>query len=56
MQAMLPHDLLNKLIKTKGAPAEEAPAEGETPSEKSDVEQNSPAPLPPPRDAGGKEP
>jgi membrane protein required for colicin V production len=49
MQAMLPHDLLNKIVKSK-APAEEPPAEGDTPSEKSDAEQNSPAPLPPPRE------
>jgi membrane protein required for colicin V production len=56
MQAMLPHDLLNKIIKSKSSPAEEPAGEGETPSEKSDVEQDSPAPLPPPRDAGGKGP
>ena len=57
MQAMLPHDLLNKIIKPKTAtPAEEPPAETDVPSDKADVEQNSPAPLPPPRDNGGKRP
>ena len=55
MQAMLPRDLLNKIIKPKPTTtADEPPAEGDTPSEKSDAEQNSPAPLPPPRDNGGQ--
>ena len=55
MQAMLPRDLLNKIVKQKPTTtADEPPAEGETPSEKSDAEQNSPAPLPPPRDTGGQ--
>ena len=54
MQAMLPHDLLNKLMKPKAAaPTEEPPAETETP-DKADAEQNSPAPLPPTRNAGGR--
>ena len=68
MQAMLPHDLLNKFIKEKAAPGEEPPAEGAAAggkpdgadNSKADAEQDSPAPLPPPRDrsdpAGGKEP
>ena len=55
MQAMLPHDLLNKIIKPK-TPAGEEPADTEAPSDKSDAEQNSPVPLPPARDNGGKEP
>ena len=51
---MLPHDLLNKLMKPKpAAPTEEPPAETETP-DKADAEQNSPAPLPPTRNAGGR--
>ena len=55
MQAMLPHDILNKIIKPKAAsPGDEPPSETETPSDKADAEQNSPAPLPPPRDNGGK--
>ena len=53
MQAMLPHDLLNDVMKFKPAGTTE-PADTETPNEKSDAEQNSPAPLPPPRDSGGK--
>lgn len=58
MQAMLPHDLLNKIIKPKPATtAEEPPPESETPSDKADMERDSPAPLPPQRDTGGgKEP
>ena len=55
MQAMLPHDLLNKFIKDKGAPGEEPPPEGSAvggkPNDsKADAEQDSPAPLPPVRD------
>jgi membrane protein required for colicin V production len=57
LQAMLPHDLLNKIIKTKtGTPAEEPPPETEAPGDKTAPESDSPAPLPPPRDSGGKEP
>ena len=67
MTAMLPHDLLNKIIKPKAAtPADETPPpEGDTgdATAKPDLDQNSPAPLPPPRDPGngsgdngGKEP
>ncbi len=57
MQAMLPHDLLNKIMKPKATtPADEPPAETDTPNEKADAEQNSPAPLPPARNAGGKQP
>lgn len=63
MQAMLPHDLLNKIMKPKTeVPGEEPPPEGAAASEnsKADAEQDSPAPLPPPRDrgatSGGKEP
>ncbi len=65
MQAMLPHDLLNKFIKEKGAPGEEPPPEGaaaggKPDNSKADAEQDSPAPLPPVRDRGdangGKEP
>lgn len=52
MQAMLPHDLLNKIMKPK-PPNEEPPPETETPSEKSDIDQNSPVPLPPARNSGG---
>ena len=55
MQAMLPRDLLNKLIKPKSAtPADEPPAETDAPNDKADAEQNSPAPLPPTRNAGGR--
>ena len=60
MQAMLPHDLLSKIMKPK--PGEDTPAtEGAaTDNSKADAEQDSPAPLPPPRDrgaaGGGKEP
>ena len=72
MQAMLPHDLLSKFIKEKAAPGEEPPAEGaagakpgdgdtgQSDNSKADAEQDSPAPLPPPRDhsdaTGGKQP
>jgi membrane protein required for colicin V production len=53
MTAMLPHDLLNKFIKPKAA----TPPEGDTPgSDKPDPDQNSPAPLPPERNDGGKQP
>ena len=55
VQAMLPHDLLNSLIKPKSATsAEEPPAETDAPSDKADAEQNSPAPLPPARNAGDR--
>ena len=55
MQAMLPRDLLNKLIKPKSAtPADEPPAETDAPNDKADAEQNSPAPLPPTRNAGDR--
>lgn len=57
IQAMLPHDLLNNLIKTKTAtPAEEPPPEPDTPADKAAPDADSPAPLPPPRNNGGKEP
>ncbi len=65
MQAMLPHDLLNKFMKEKTAPGEEPPSEGAAATggkpddSKADAERDSPAPLPPPRDrdaGGGKEP
>lgn len=62
MQAMLPHDLLNKIIKPKTvAPAEEPPPESDNPDDtktkdtnKSNAEQNSPVPLPPARNDGGE--
>lgn len=61
VQAMLPHDILNKIIKPKGAPTEEPPPETDgadaAAKSKSNAEQDSPAPLPPARDGGGaKEP
>ena len=56
MQAMLPHDLLNKIIKPKPVIPADEPINEDTPNEKSDAEQNSPAPLPPPRSNGGKGP
>ena len=55
MQAMLPHDLLNKLVKPKAAaPTEEPPAETDSTGDKADIERDSPAPLPPTRNAGGR--
>ena len=48
MQAMLPHDLLNKIIKTNATPAEEPPPEVETP-DKGAADADSPVPLPPSR-------
>ena len=57
MQAMLPHDLLNNILKSKGAPSDEPPAEGDATTDKAAPDSDSPAPLPPPRRAsGGKEP
>ena len=71
MQAMLPHDLLNKFMKAKTAPGEEPPPEGaasdtgnanpgNADASKADAERDSPAPLPPVRDRGaddgGKQP
>ncbi len=56
MQAMLPHDLLNKIIKTKATSAEEPPAEVETPDDKTAPDADSPVPLPPSRNGGGKTP
>ncbi len=56
MQAMLPHDLLNKIIKAKATPAEEPPPEVETPDDKTAPDADSPVPLPPPRNDGGKGP
>ena len=56
MQAMLPHDLLNKIIKTKTTPAEEPPPEVETPDDKTAPDADSPVPLPPSRNGGGKAP
>lgn len=57
MTAMLPHDLLSKIIKPKTTtPAEEPPPESEAPGEKASPESDSPVPLPPPRNNGGKEP
>ena len=54
MQAMLPHDFLNKIMKKNGnATPEELPPEGAaTENSKADAEKDSPAPLPPPRDRG----
>lgn len=56
MTAMLPHDLLNKIMKSKTTPAGDEPPPETEPGEKPDIDQNSPAPLPPQRDNGGKEP
>ena len=56
MQAMLPHDLLNKIIKAKATPAEEPPPETETPDDKAAPDADSPVPLPPARNGGGKGP
>lgn len=66
LTAMLPHDLLSKIIKPKATtPGEEVPADGEaddkmTPDKATPAtaapDANSPAPLPVPRDNGGKEP
>ena len=56
MQAMLPHDLLNKIIKTKATSAEEPPPEVETPDDKTAPDADSPVPLPPSRNGGGKAP
>ena len=56
MQAMLPHDLLNKIIKTKATTAEEPPPEVETPDDKAAPDADSPVPLPPSRNNGGKSP
>ncbi len=62
MQAMLPHDLLNKIIKAKASPAEEPPPENDAPDDKAMPDDktapdaNSPVPLPPARNTGGKGP
>ena len=62
MTAMLPHDLLSKIIKPKATtPAEEPPPESDQPGGKpapdtSAPDADSPVPLPPSRDNGGKEP
>ncbi len=54
MQAMLPHNLIDKLMKPKAAPGEEPPSENAATDNdsKADAEQDSPAPLPPIRDRG----
>ena len=56
MQAMLPHDLLNKIIKTKATSAEEPPPEVETPDDKTAPDADSRVPLPPSRNGGAKTP
>ena len=64
MTAMLPHDLLSRIIKPKAtAPTDEAPAEGDAPDDKATPataapDADSPAPLPVPRggNTGGKQP
>ena len=57
MQAMLPHDLLNNILKSKTTtPVEEPPPETDAPADKATLDANSPAPLPPSRGSGGKEP
>lgn len=63
IQAMLPHDILNKIMKPKtAAPAEEPPPETDVPDDstakdanKANAEKNSPAPLPAEPANGGKQ-
>ena len=54
MQAMLPHNLIDKLMKPKAAPGDEPPPENAATDadSKADAEQDSPAPLPPARERG----
>lgn len=49
LTSLLPHDLLNKIIKPKPT-TEEPPPEGDAGTDKPDADQST-APLPPPRDA-----
>ena len=57
IQQILPHNLLNDILKTKTAsPTDEPPTEGDTATDKAAPDADSPAPLPPPRGSGGKEP
>lgn len=51
LESMLPRDLLSRYIKTKPA-AEEPPPDVDT--DKAAPEEDSPAPLPPPREGGGQ--
>lgn len=56
MKTLLPHDFLNKFMKPKTPnPTDEPPPEGDT-GGKAATENDSPAPLPPPRNTGGKTP
>ena len=62
--AMLPHDLLNKIIKAEGVAGRRAePPENDAPDDKAmpddktapDADSLAPLPLPPTRNTGGKE-